>query len=383
MSSLECVGLQIVESQGHFHIDNFRDTLAFKTITGKPWVKRNARDVNEITSGPILAVGTFKFHVRVSWCVKEGQRKTCNDSKLGIHLWTVLKMQETCVIKGQLELINVDGSCNACCEFGPMDMSGSHAIGWGPGNPAGAAQSFKGLTLDQVLNSDNGWLHNGKLKIHCKLSLMLGDQTSTAEATKPNTQLEVCNDLGALFASQAHTDVIFNVSGKEIRAHSQVLIARSPVFAAMFSLPMRESQGRHVSVEDLDGEAMNSMVQFLYSGNIKPELLTNDPLTIDIMKAAHRYQVNSLLTMCVQALSTRLNIETVCDWLQIADMIACSSFKTACLDFIRSHIADVQATESYGVLTSKCPALLAEILAMLFPPAKRQKTDEGKSTAES
>jgi len=377
MSSVGRAGVRILDCEGQFQIDNFRESCTFTTFTNRPGFLDD-RAIYAIRSGRILGVGNYEFGVTVSWCVEKGTTDICEASNFGIHLRRIDDGKDDLVAKCDVELINADASRSLKATINYKGMSANCERGWGPRNPN--LKHFLGLKLDQVFKAENGWLHDGTLKIACKLSVLFDDQSCTAETTKPSLHVEACNDLGALFASQAHADLTINILGKEIRAHSQVLIARSPVFAAMFSSHMKESQDRRVEVgEDLDGEAMNSMIQFLYTANIDPEILNSDSAALNVMKAAHRYQVNSLVTMCVQSLTTRLDIETVSDWLQIAELISCDSFKAACLDFIRSHIADVQATESYAALASKCPSLLAEILAMLFPPAKRQRTGEANT----
>ena len=54
-----------------------------------------------------------------------------------------------------------------------------------------------------------------------------------------------------LFESMEHSDVTFNVRGKQFQAHKNILTARSPVFAAMFQHQSEENMTGIVDVPDI------------------------------------------------------------------------------------------------------------------------------------
>merc|ERR1712039_20152 len=144
----------------------------------------------------------------------------------------------------------------------------------------------------------------------------------------------------------------------------------------MLTSPMREGKSREITIDDLDGAAVKATIAFLYSGEVDSALMTDDDATLNILTVAHRYNVPSLVDMCVQALVSRIDVSTVAEWFHVADLIGSVTFRARCLEFIRLHISQVQATEKYAQFIRKRPALLDEILASLFPPAKRRKVDQ-------
>lgn len=102
---------------------------------------------------------------------------------------------------------------------------------------------------------------------------------------------QVVDDLEALFKKQMFTDVMFCVDGKEFGAHKAVLagmrilvgveikrptlfdacsslVARSPVFVAMFKHEMLEQKCSVVNITDLSSEELEEMLRYIYTGKV-------------------------------------------------------------------------------------------------------------------
>lgn len=65
---------------------------------------------------------------------------------------------------------------------------------------------------------------------------------------------------------QLLTDVELLVGDTTFSAHRSILSARSPVFAAMFSSGMKESQTGSVRIEDVDPDVFKDFLNYLYKG---------------------------------------------------------------------------------------------------------------------
>ncbi|XP_060252154.1 kelch-like protein 17 isoform X8 [Ovis aries] len=63
-------------------------------------------------------------------------------------------------------------------------------------------------------------------------------------------------------------DIVLHVAAKEIRAHKVVLASCSPYFHAMFTNEMSESRQTHVTLHDIDPQALDQLVQFAYTAEI-------------------------------------------------------------------------------------------------------------------
>ena len=176
------------------------------------------------------------------------------------------------------------------------------------------------------------------------------------------------NDLQKLFANEHTADVTVKVNEESVPAHSLILSARSTVFAATLASPMREAEDRVVTIDDIEAKTVRLLIYFIYSGQVDDELLKSNPDTIELLLAAHRYDIPSLVDVCTQSLSARVAVESVAEFLYVADLIENTYFKHQCMEFIRFHIAEVQATKAYSKFIAPRHALLSQILASLHPP---------------
>ena len=73
----------------------------------------------------------------------------------------------------------------------------------------------------------------------------------TAVETAKPADVNINIDLARLFTSMSNADVTFVVSGKEFLANKTILVAQSPVFAAMFQHGMKEAALNRVNIVDI------------------------------------------------------------------------------------------------------------------------------------
>ena len=64
----------------------------------------------------------------------------------------------------------------------------------------------------------------------------------------------------------SHFDVNLVAGEKEFRAHKVVLSARSPIFAKMFEVDMKEKSTNKVNIDDIEAEILQKMLLHIYSG---------------------------------------------------------------------------------------------------------------------
>merc|ERR1712107_556643 len=107
--------------------------------------------------------------------------------------------------------------------------------------------------------------------------------------------------------------------------------------------------------------------------------LANNENTVELMKAAHKYQVDKLIKLCVGALLDGLTEDIAISRLMLADLLGSTMLQRRCLTFITSssaRIANIQDHEAFKDLARTRPHLLAHILAAAFPSVKRQKRSD-------
>jgi len=320
-----------------------------------------------------MVVGRFQFGIGVVWSINN-QGSIDSESKFGVCVRRLDNVAKECtVLLKMVQVMNDNPSRSK--KLGDKQyfaIKAGEARGWSP-SFSGSPNGIKNLLLEDVLDSSKGWLHDGALRVTCKLSVVMDILTAAPLPSDRSPQQEVCDALGNLLFSRDFADVTIKVGGEQIEAHSAILAARSPVFSAMFQSPMKESQDKQVPLEDLDAHAVRAMITFLYTGSVDADMLDNDDSALALLHAAHRFEVLALVDQCTKTLGGRLDVSTVAEWLQVADLINCTGFRAQCLDFMRQNMPEVQMTDAYNRLVTKRPALLMDVVAALAPPAKRMR----------
>lgn len=115
-------------------------------------------------------------------------------------------------------------------------------------------------------------------------------------------------------------DVKFIVNQKEIPAHKVVLAARSPVFKKMFITNMTEAQTNHVVITDISHDIFEEMLFFIYTGKTSEKF---SMFAIELLAAAHKYQIENLKKLCEAEISKNLTEENAGAVLKSANLFDC------------------------------------------------------------
>lgn len=349
-----------------------RDFSYICTPSEKVAAGADARDLerNSVSSGPILQAGAYSFKIIVAWSLAHDGSVT-DYSMLGIAVQRVNGREDPVIMQLELRLVNRDPCQDIAMRSNIQPLR--NTLGWYPSPYAmGREQADGFIPLRSVLDPATGWLVDDTLTVECKMTVSFSriESIPFLVGAKPDALVDLGAQFGSLLDSGRSTDVVVKVGEEEIRAHSIILAARSPVFDAMWTTSMKEQAEREVSITDLEPSAVHRMIRFMYTGTLTSEL-SNDNETIALLEAAHRYQVAVLVELCVLALSSRLTVEIVAERLMVADLAGLESLRRACLVFITSssgRVAAVQATEGFAKLAHKRPHLALDILATAFPP---------------
>ena len=176
------------------------------------------------------------------------------------------------------------------------------------------------------LNDDNT-MPDGNLTLVCDLTTFGGKKTSYGYGRKtedvpdipkkltPNVTKEqqvamvkLTEDFQSLLLAKDLSDVQIKCGDETLDAHKAILSARSPVFGRMFASEMTEKKDKHVEIKELSGgvAVVKEMLAFIYTGSCAVTKENPDlELTADLLKAAERYQLESLKTMCGGILASK------------------------------------------------------------------------------
>jgi hypothetical protein len=133
------------------------------------------------------------------------------------------------------------------------------------------------------------------------MSSNIKNYTSQFEDVKWTAQLWEAAD------KNLRTDVEFLFVKEEglLFAHRFILSARSPVFAAMFSNDMIESQTGRVEIHDADFCLFRHFLKFIYTGKL--DIAARN---LELLALADKYQIETLQEMC-QAATREVDIQEI------------------------------------------------------------------------
>ena len=130
--------------------------------------------------------------------------------------------------------------------------------------------------------------------MQCKLAV-----TSTCmHASALETTL--AHDISVFCCSEQYADICIVVGDARIPAHSLILAARSPVFATMFTAPMKESITKEMVLEDIEASVVRDLLQYVYSGRLDASC-DNTRLT-GLLGAAKRFGMSVLEKLVLEKL---------------------------------------------------------------------------------
>ena len=224
-------------------------------------------------------------------------------------------------------------------------------------------------------------LHNGQLYQNDSLTFILDveiclpdsktttvfpvnqDTAALMETEDQRVKLEISaklqTDYDRLFESSAHSDVVLKCESRTFTCHKAILTSRSPVFEAMFSHNLRESQHNEVEIQDLQADTVRIMLQYIYSGSLEPN--TNSK---ELLCAADKYQLTQLKTACELSLSRSIDIDSCVELLVLADTHTANTLKKAALNFIVSNLQKIISNPNWQDELTAHPGILAQILKL-------------------
>jgi len=156
----------------------------------------------------------------------------------------------------------------------------------------------------------------------------------------------------------------------ELPCHTNILIARSPVFRAMFQHDTAEAQRKVIEMTDVDPEVAEQMLNYIYTGNMK-----HPGREAELLAVADKYSLLELKESCEEVLCKETNIETVLGMLVIGDRHGASKLKQVCKKFLVDNCYTVVQQTGWKEMLEPYPALLAEMFEAVAttPPTKRRR----------
>jgi len=191
-----------------------------------------------------------------------------------------------------------------------------------------------------VLPVKNFWIKFGDLIRELRISHSLSVRISgIAMYKKESTAFQ------HLISSMSKTekDVTLQVGNRTFRAHKGLLAARSPVFHAMFENNMKEKQENKVTINDMDPDLFEEVLNYIYTDTC-PHIKEK---AFDLLIPADRFDLHDLTLKCSEELMKNVNPVTVSKYLMNSALTNSKQLYEKCLDYLYENIQEVLATDSW------------------------------------
>ncbi|KAK7301985.1 hypothetical protein RJT34_12862 [Clitoria ternatea] len=146
-------------------------------------------------------------------------------------------------------------------------------------------------------------------------------------------------------------------SASPIPAHKNILVARSPVFKAMFESDMLESRTGTIKIMDVSCEVLRAFVNFLYTA----EACLNDQMACSLLALGEKYQVKHLKAYCQKFLISKLNWDKSLELFTFASKYNCKQLRGASMEVIMSNMPNFTKNDYYEVMAENDYMLIVEI----------------------
>ncbi|XP_031572890.1 kelch-like protein 2 [Actinia tenebrosa] len=144
-------------------------------------------------------------------------------------------------------------------------------------------------------------------------------------------------------SNQELCDVFLSVDGVHIPAHRLVLAASSPYFRAMFSGKMAESVQKEVFLSDLDGKAVEKIIDFFYSGKVA----IDEDNVQSLLYASCLLAVKDVKEYCCDFLQREITVSNCLGIRAIADTLSCSELFEAANLYVTENFSVVLVCEEF------------------------------------
>jgi hypothetical protein len=141
------------------------------------------------------------------------------------------------------------------------------------------------------------------------------------------------NNLSKFLEKESLADVKFVFKDDQVPAHSAIIAASSPVFAAMFESGRFKGQTKTVNIIDIDSRVFRKLLQFLYTGSSGSSNKDPSDELQALFLAAGKYQVDALKEICEECLVFKLTIEDVLPLLIWAHLYGAEKLKDSAVTY--------------------------------------------------
>ena len=179
-------------------------------------------------------------------------------------------------------------------------------------------------------------------------------------------------DIGGIFSDVKTADVEVIAGNEKFYCNKDILSARCAVYKNMLGPNTLESESNTIEVREVPAEAVESMLKFIYSGEIPdgPEMLT-----LDLLNLAEMYLLDHLKEACLKSLIESLEVSSCISTFILADRyppIGGVYLREVVIKFMKCKAGEVVDLEDWDKLVDNHPALAKELMRVIAKGSKEK-----------
>jgi len=167
------------------------------------------------------------------------------------------------------------------------------------------------------------------------------------------------------------------VDGEHIKAHSQILCARSDVFTRQLNGSLRESVTKEIIVEDCNVGTFKALLKFIYTDDLScvRDTVTKSTQSSssvsrvtaleNVLAVSHKYELVRLGVWAEQQLCECITTDEVCSVLCKAHLYGARKLEKVCLAFAKENFAGVMTSPLFAKLPTEWPAVVIKLSAFM------------------
>ncbi|KAK4475172.1 hypothetical protein MN116_002255 [Schistosoma mekongi] len=255
--------------------------------------------------------------------VTVGDSNSIRSSHVDLNVYVSDNTREMCTGDNRMlsslhERVNVCESNNTvsrCCSFGDGLLTSTH----------------NSHVTSSMSNAKSG------------VAQQLNDRLAYTAERHPISSFEAMNRFRK---NKELCDVVLLVDGREIYTHRVVLAACSAYFRAMFTGELAESRQTEVTLYDLDGDAVETLIDFCYTSQITVEECNVQ----NLLPAACLLQLTEIQDVCCEFLKRQLDPSNCLGIRAFADTHACRGLLRVADRFTHLNFLEVVESEEFLLL---------------------------------
>lgn len=151
-------------------------------------------------------------------------------------------------------------------------------------------------------------------------------------------------DFSKLYDDKDSADFTLISGNQQFKVHKNILMARSPVFNAMFKNVIKEAPPNTLTLQEIEPEAVTVFLKFLYSG-----IVTTIPLELieGIIDLSEKYDVKDLTSFCASDIRSNITVASAVKMLLLANKYGFINTKKDVLAFIKRNLQEVRQSDAW------------------------------------